>query len=372
MRATSVVMGEVLIEDVIEVAVTEDHEPVQGFVADGLDQPLAMCVGTRASVGAQQNLGPFTFRHRVEPGAEGRAAIVEEEAEVDVGVPELPDQVSKLLRRPVCRRVVGGSPPQSPSRTQLQEHDHVKRAQEDGINGHKIAGDHAGGVRAQEVSPGRTATPSSRTEPIPFEDPPNRACADPVAELTKLARDAQIPPSPVLACQPQDQILDLAAQLRPAAARPSSEGGPASANQFAMPAEQGRRGEHQAAARKEAAERREDEPVRIAEVWSLHGSTEDGDLMAKCDHFDLKVCHRSGAHEDQVGENAKQPVDGAEEHRFRRVRSGPGGTSTNDESPGEVTEGVWSPTMAGNPMPLQVESIICTAHSASGIYSRIC
>jgi hypothetical protein len=70
---------------------------------------------------------------------------------------------------------------------------------------------------------------------MPLEDIADRRAADAQAQLPELAMDPTVSPPRVLARQPQDQRLEVGADVRPAAAWSLREG-PLPAHQVAMPA----------------------------------------------------------------------------------------------------------------------------------------
>jgi hypothetical protein len=59
MGSLAVVVIDVLPKNQLQVALAEDEQPVQGFVAQSLDHPLAMGVGSRAPVGCEGDPGAF-------------------------------------------------------------------------------------------------------------------------------------------------------------------------------------------------------------------------------------------------------------------------------------------------------------------------
>jgi hypothetical protein len=70
----------------------------------------------------------------------------------------------------------------------------------------EVGGEHCRGVRAQELPPRGVSVPfRCRRDPQGLEDPADRGCADPVAELEQLALDSLVSPAVVLGGEPLDQ-----------------------------------------------------------------------------------------------------------------------------------------------------------------------
>ena len=195
----------------------------------------------------------------------------------------------------------------------------MKPPQEDGVNRHQIASDHTLRVRAQELAPAGTPASPGGPQPVPFENPADGGCSHPVAELAELSGDAQVSPTTVIARHLQDQVLNLGADLGPApAAGATAEAGPTPPDKLPVPTEKGRGRDQQAPLGEEAGQGREYHPVGVAEVRSLDGPAEHGDLMPQRDHFDLELADRADTHDDQADQDPKQPIDEGEEHRSRR------------------------------------------------------
>src|SRR3954469_8624578 len=66
--------------------------------------------------------------------------------------------------------------------------------------------EHAGGLRAQELSPAGVGVSHRRWwDPVALQDPPDRRGADAVAELEQLALEPRVAPAWVLPCHPHHQ-----------------------------------------------------------------------------------------------------------------------------------------------------------------------
>src|SRR5437016_7050398 len=81
----------------------------------------------------------------------------------------------------------------------------------------EVGGEHRGGLRVQELAPGRVGVPlGCRGYLQGLENPSYRGCAGPMTELEKLALNALISPAVVFGGEPLDQRGDLGADRRPA------------------------------------------------------------------------------------------------------------------------------------------------------------
>jgi hypothetical protein len=90
MGSLAVVVIDVLLENQLQVALTEDEQPVQSFVPQGLDHPLAMGVGSRAPVGREGHFGTFASEHVVELVDELGGPIVDSKLDWSLKLVQLP------------------------------------------------------------------------------------------------------------------------------------------------------------------------------------------------------------------------------------------------------------------------------------------
>ncbi len=140
----------------------------------------------------------------------------------------------------------------------------------------------------------------------------------PITELEQLALDAAGAPAWILASQPEDQLLQLCRVWRSTPAGSLAEGSPAPAHQFAVPTQQGRRREKQAAFRQVATEGGQDQAIALGQFRTLDLASEDGQLVAQGQQLEFVLLLRSAAHNDQADQQAQAGVDGGVEHGGRR------------------------------------------------------
>jgi hypothetical protein len=97
-----VVVIDVLPKHYPKVSLTEDEQPIQRLVAEGLDHPLAVGVGAGSAVGRKHDLSAFCLEHQVELIDELAVAVMDEELDRILQPTQLPGQVAG--------RVNGGRP----------------------------------------------------------------------------------------------------------------------------------------------------------------------------------------------------------------------------------------------------------------------
>lgn len=212
-----------------------------------------------------------------------------------------------------------------PPAAQLDEHEDVQSPEPGGLDGAAVAGDDAIRVRAEELGPGWAGPSWGRPRSGRSEQGPDRRCADADPELPELPSDPDTTPSGVLPGEPEDERTDRRIDRWPAgAAGPAVR--PLPPHEFAVPAEEGRRGDEEgdpALTRDRATGRREQDPVDDPEPGWARRPLQHPELMAE--NEDLKVLRSlgstslSGADEgadDEVDERPHRPIV-------------PGGTSAN-------------------------------------------
>jgi hypothetical protein len=155
------------------------------------------------------------------------------------------------------------------------------------VGGEQVARQDCLGLGAQELRPGRTC-PSRRGAGSGFlQDFPHRRCRYLHSQASQLAVDPAVPPFGILAGQPKDQGPDVPAGRRAAGLAADGPGGPAAADDVAVPAQDRGRGDQQpqpvaAGFRYHAMQGREQGPVRPVQVRAARLlPLQDGELMAQ-------------------------------------------------------------------------------------------
>jgi hypothetical protein len=80
-RTMGVVMGGVDPQDLLQVAASDDQQPVQALGTDGADPPLGVGVGVGCLHRRQEHLGTVRAEDVAEPAAELRVTIAQHKAE---------------------------------------------------------------------------------------------------------------------------------------------------------------------------------------------------------------------------------------------------------------------------------------------------
>src|SRR6266571_7833912 len=139
----AIVVIEELGQDLTEVALVQDQQPIQALAADGLDQALQMSVRTRGSVGRPEHTDAFGLEDGVETSGVLGVAIAHQEVDGWIAILNFWRQVARLLDDPVGVGVGGAGGEQDAAAAELHHHQHVESAQKHGLNGEEVAGQDA-------------------------------------------------------------------------------------------------------------------------------------------------------------------------------------------------------------------------------------
>src|SRR5712691_10723287 len=150
MRPVLVVMAAVDAEHVLEVGAREDDDPVEAVGANGADPTLGEGVRVRGMYWRADDLDALGAEDLVEGVAELRVAIMDKEPK-RLPVAELHDEVARLLGDPASVWVRAAGDVLDPPGRERDEEEDVDPLQEDGLDREEVAGEHARGLRSQEV-----------------------------------------------------------------------------------------------------------------------------------------------------------------------------------------------------------------------------
>jgi hypothetical protein len=175
--------------------------------------------------------------------------------------------------------------------------------------------EHAGRLRAQELSPTGVGAPHRRRwDPVTLEDAPDRGGADAVAELEQLALEPHVPPARVLPRHPHHQgDQDLVDRWPPG----SFGVGPSSADEAAMPAQDRVRPDQTMGSQcsgQPSDERGEHGSVRPVQAWPGVGAAQDGDLVPKHEELDVLGGGRAAHQQDHSEHLREDQVQQAQRH----------------------------------------------------------
>jgi hypothetical protein len=171
--APLIVVLDVDAQDVFEVAVAEDQEPVQALIANGADESLCVGVRLRRLHGRVDNLDSFAAEHLVESGGELAVAIVDQETHPLKQVGEA--EAARLLDDPGSGRVRRAAGEVDASATELDEEQHVEAMQRHRLDGEEVAGEQACRLASQKGRPAHRLPARRGLEPATRDHTPDRA-----------------------------------------------------------------------------------------------------------------------------------------------------------------------------------------------------
>jgi hypothetical protein len=188
-----VVVAAVDAEDVLEVAASEDEDPVEAVGAQRSYPAFGVGVRVRRLDRRADHLDALGAEDLVEGVAELRVAVVDEQPE-RVLVAELHAQVARLLCDPAPVGIRAGGDVLDPSRRERDEEQHVNPLQESSLDREEVAGKHACRLRAQERAPRRMAPLRGRLKAFFEQHFPHRGRGHGDAQNLEFANDTSVSP----------------------------------------------------------------------------------------------------------------------------------------------------------------------------------
>jgi hypothetical protein len=272
------------------VSLPEDQHPVGDLDPHRQHEPLGEAVRPRTPWRDLHHLNTASARTASNDAAcELPGPIANQEPEPDSTFTKVHDKVTGLLRRPPAVGMPGHAQHVHVAVADLEDKQHVEPLQgECAVDVEEVDGEHAAGLRAQELPPAGVGVPRrSRWDPVTLQDAPDGRGADAVAELEQLALPPHISPARVLARHPHHQSND---DLVDRWASGPVRVGPSAAHEAAMPA-QDRVGGDQAMTTQRSGqpldERGEHGPVRPVQARSWIGAPQDSDLVPQHEELDV-------------------------------------------------------------------------------------
>jgi len=169
-----VVVIDVDLKYVFEVAATTDQGPVQTLTPDGADETLGVRVGSRREYRCADHPKAFAAEHLVEGAAEFRVAIAHQEPTSPELLAHRHEQIAGLLGDPGAGWPDRATSKLHPARVELDEEQHIEAPRPDGLDGEEIGGEEPSGLGAQKLSPCQLAGPRCRSEPVAAQHGPDR------------------------------------------------------------------------------------------------------------------------------------------------------------------------------------------------------
>jgi hypothetical protein len=174
----------------------------------------------------------------------------------------------------------------------------------------EVRAEHRRGLRVQELPPRGVGVPFGRRRDLQrFEDPADRGCADPVAELEQLTLDSLVSPAVVLGGESLNGRRDLGADWRPSC---PVRVGPLSAVQAAVPPQDGAGGDqlvHPRPSGQETDLRGEDRPVGPVKPGPGIGTAQHGNLVPQHEQFRVLGGGRAAEQDQPAAEPDEDEVE---------------------------------------------------------------
>jgi hypothetical protein len=198
---------------------------------------------------------------------------------------------------------------------EFDEEEHVEAAQRDRLDGEEIAGEHAGGLLAQEFAPAWARASRRGPKTVGKQDPPDRARRHTQAELQQLAGDPRVAPTWVLPCEAQHELSHPAIDGR--TARTLSRLHPLATHELPMPAQKRLRRHHQPVATprwKQAGERRKQSTIGWPQRGAAFLPAEHDELMSQHEQFDAFGELAASAPDQQSQQSPEGEISERKEH----------------------------------------------------------
>ena len=149
-----VVVGNVLLQHLLQMAPPEDEHPIQALAAHSSHPALGNRVRARRLGGCPHDAHAFGPEHRVEGGRELGIPVVDQQGRAPALVLKLPGQLPSLLGDSGGGWVLRAAGHEHPPRVELDEEQHEQRLQPERLDREEVTGEHPLGVGAEEPAPG--------------------------------------------------------------------------------------------------------------------------------------------------------------------------------------------------------------------------
>jgi hypothetical protein len=231
-----VVVLEIDPEDLLQVPLPDDQQPVQALSADGTDPPLRVGVRVRRLDRRNEHLGALGAEHVVERATELGIPIAQQELDAAPLLAEHQQQVPCLLGDPGAVGVGSHAGEMDPAGVQLDEEQHVQPPKPDDVDGEEVTGEDPGGLLAQKRPPRHGRSPWRGVQAMAAERFADHGRRDAHVEAEQFALDPLVAPAWAFAGQADDQLLQFLVEWR----SPGSavRVGPGAGDQPPVPAQQ--------------------------------------------------------------------------------------------------------------------------------------
>ena len=264
-----------------------DEGAVQELAAASADPAFDDRVHAGRPDVAEHGPDPGIGEDRVECGGEVRAAVADHELDPVRLLAEVHEQVAGLLGGPFPGWMQGDPEDADAPGGVLDHGQDVGLGAVEQVRREEVARQDRLGLGAQEQRPGWPGPPRRGIDAGLLQDLPYRRRRDSYSQPGQFPVDPAVAPAGVLAGQPEDQGPDVPAGSRPAGLAAHGPGGPAAADDVAVPAQDRVRGDQQpqpvaAGFRYHAEQGREECPVRPVQLRAARlPPLQDGELVAQ-------------------------------------------------------------------------------------------
>src|ERR1039457_1892111 len=232
-----VVVGLVLAQDLLQMGRVPDEGAVQKLAAASANPSFGDRVHAGRPDVAEHSPDPGVGEDCVERTREFAVAVADHESDPVRLVADIHDQVAGLLGGPFP----GGMQrdPENPDAPAgvLDHGQDVSLGAIEKVGCEEVARQDRLGLRAQEQRPGWPAPPRRGIDAGILQDLPYRRRRDSYSQPGQFPVDPAVAPAGVLTGQPEDQGPDVPAGSWPAGLASHGPGGPAAADDVAMPAQ---------------------------------------------------------------------------------------------------------------------------------------
>ena len=287
-RTMPVEVADVDAEDVLELAATEDEQPVEAFPSHASDPPLRVSVRVRRPDRRADDADAFALEEAVEGAGELRITVVDQKPHSLAAVVAIHQQVARLLSHPRRIRTTRTGEILDPARPNRDEEEHVQPPQPDRLDGEEIASQHCLSVLAEKSAPGGPGPLRRWRDTGAREHVPHQRRRDADAQLAQFPDDPDVASVTVLPRQAQDQLAHLLIERRPAG--PPMRVRPTAREHPAVPAQQRLRSDEErlpSATRQHPAERRQHQPVGGGELRPPRLPPQDRQVMPQDEDLEL-------------------------------------------------------------------------------------
>src|SRR5262249_30249311 len=166
-----VIVNQELHEHGVQVAGGEAEQVSERLSPAGADESFADRVRPGGAEGQLHDFDAFRTEDLIEADGELGVAVPQQEPSLEGAVLKPPGQAPSLLGHPLASRVGGDAGEVDLAAGDLDEEEDVKTLEPCRLDREEVAGQHLGGVLADELSPGGMAAAGSRWDALAAQDP---------------------------------------------------------------------------------------------------------------------------------------------------------------------------------------------------------